>query len=81
MRIDNFVTRPFPSSTSEIFVFAPDGTSSRPIEVLNFRREHNSNRNFLYRFDTVAVFNGKSLVKNPLVKYSFYDSNGFQVRI
>jgi hypothetical protein len=80
MRIDMPAIRPFVSSQQEIFEFTKDGYSSRTVEVLNFKRDLKQGKNQIYRFDTVAVFNGKSLMKNPLVKYTFYDQRGQQVR-
>jgi putative alpha-1,2-mannosidase len=80
MRIDMPAVRPFVSSQQEIFEFTRNGYSSRTVEVLNFKRDLKQNKNQVYRFDTVAIFNGKSLIKNPSLKYTFYDQTGQQVR-
>ncbi len=80
MRIDMPAVRPFVSSQQEIFEFTRNGYSSRTVEVLNFKRDLKQNKNQAYRFDTVAIFNGKSLIRNPSLKYTFYDQTGQQVR-
>ena len=75
MRIDSQSDRRFKSDHFDVFEFAPDGSSGRDIEILNFKHDFT---NGLFRFDTVALYmhETKSLIRNPNVRYLFYKYNG-----
>lgn len=75
MRIDSESDRRFKSENFDVFEFNSDGSSSRDIEILNFKHDFS---NGLFRFDTVALYVHKleTILKNPNIRYVFYKYNG-----